>query len=428
MTTSDSHEYAPPGSDEAALGASRLADHRTNPRYSLVRLFCDLVWQPIRDVILEAYNKQDYPLGYSPGLDGLRGFMTLGVMAAHIDVSMFPGIEIFMDIFFVMSGYFITGLLIKDVQLYGRVRFFQFYRRRFRRLLPPLMAMVAVFLIFSYFYLPDFKTKAIDAAIGFFYIANWWRAFEWPGIRYMGHTWSLATEEQFYLLWPLTFLILYRFFGIGRRMVGVILMIALTIFAWRFWLTWQGASFRRLYNGFDTRADALMIGCALAVVLTLVSAEYWSVLDRFFKKLAWPIIVVVLGLTLIVLDYRGRLYYYAGIEAGGVVGAILIVILIRPLDTVLHRGLERRELAFLGRIFYAMYLWHFPIFIVFQDDFGWPSWLRAVVGFPLTIAIAVLSYVLIERHFMRTKARGMTAAVDQTAHPSTVPVSISASR
>lgn len=364
------------------------------------------LWKLLRGSISEAYYKQDYPLGYSPGLDGLRGLMTLGVMIAHVDFPEFPGMPVFMDIFYVMSGYFITGLLIKDIQRHSRVNFFQFYRRRFFRLVPPLAAMIVTFLLVSYAFFPHFDQRAIDAAIGFFYVANWWRAFEWPSVEYMGHTWSLAVEEQFYLLWPLTFVILYRCFGFGWRMVAAIMSLALAICAWRFWLTWHGASFRRLYNGFDTRADALMIGCGLAVGLTLVSTEYWPVLDRVFKRVAWPVGVAVLVSTFFVFDYRGRLYYYVGIEAGALLGAILVVILIRPLNTVLHRLLERRELAFLGRIFYAMYLWHFPMFLIFERDFHWPVWKSAVIGFPLTIAIAVLSYVLIERHFMRTKGRG----------------------
>jgi peptidoglycan/LPS O-acetylase OafA/YrhL len=413
MAATGSHEHIARREDEmATLAAIRSADHRTKLGTSLLRFFYDSLWQPLQSAIREAYNKQEYPLGYSPGLDGLRGLMTLGVIAAHVNYSFLPGSVIFMDIFYVMSGYFITGLLIRDVKRHGRVQFFQFYSRRFCRLVPPLAAMVAGFLLFGYLYFPDFKKPAIDAAIGFFYIANWWRAFDWPGISYMGHTWSLAVEEQFYLLWPIIFLILFRLFGIGWRMVGTILTIALAIWAWRIWMTWHGAPFKRLYNGFDTRADALMVGCALAVVLAFVSLENRPTFDRILKLLAWPILAIALTFTFYFLDWQHPAYYYAGIVLGAALGTILVLILIRPLDTVLHRVLELSVLVFFGRIFYAMYLWHWPMVLIFRRDFGWPVWLRFVLIYPLTILLAVLSYVLIERHFMRAKGRRRAAKSD----------------
>ncbi len=244
----------------------------------------------------------------------------------------------------------------------------------------------------------------------------------------MGHTWSLAVEEQFYLLWPLIFLILFRLFGIGWRMVAAISTIALTIWAWRFWLMWHGAPFKRLYNGFDTRADALMIGCALAIVLAFVSLENRPAFDRILKLLAWPILIAGLTFTFFFLDWQRPAYYYAGIVlVGAALGTMLVLILIRPLDTILHRVFELSALVFFGRIFYAMYLWHWPMVLIFWHDFGWPVWLRFLVTYPLTILLAVLSYVLIERHFMRTKGRGKAVAPNQIAHPTPSPVSLGSS-
>jgi peptidoglycan/LPS O-acetylase OafA/YrhL len=380
------------------------------------------LWEPFRDSVSEAYHKQYYPLGYCAGLDGLRGLLTLGIIAEHVNYSL-PGSMFFMDIFYVMSGYLITGLLIKDIGRHGQVKFSQFYSRRLFRLLPPLAAMTAGFLLFSYLYFPDFKKPARDAAIGFFYITNWWRAFDWPGVTYMGHTWSLAVEEQFYLLWPLTFLILFRLLGLGWRMVATILTIALAIWGWRCWMTWHGASWVRVYNGFDTRSDALMVGCALAIVLAIVSLENRPTFDRILRLLAWPIPIIALTFTFYFNAWGNPTYYYAGIVFLGIgLGTALILILIRPLDTRLHRVLEWSVLVFLGRIFYAMYLWHYPLLCIFADDFHWPTWLRFLITYPLTILLAVLSYVLIERHFMRTKGRKMAAKLVRSASATASPV------
>jgi peptidoglycan/LPS O-acetylase OafA/YrhL len=369
-----------------------------------VRAFIrDRIWLPFRDTIQETYKKQSYPLGYSPGLDGLRGVMTIGTLTSHVHHPAIPGSVLFMDIFYVMSGYFITGLLIRDVRTYGRVRFAQFYRRRFARLVPPLAAMTLTLLLLGFLLRPNFAAVVKDASIGFFYVANWWRAFEWPGIHYMGHTWSLAIEEQFYLLWPVTFLLLYRWLGIGWRMVASTLALALAVWAWRSWLAWNGASPMRLYNGFDTRADALMIGCTLSIVLALVSLDDHPEFDRFLKKLAWPVAICGLTFTFFFIHWEERFYYYAGIVfLGAGLGVLLMLILLRPLDTVLHRVFERRALMFLGRIFYAMYVWHYFMFIMMKEA-GLPTWTLVVLGYPLTIFAATLSYVFIERHFMRTK-------------------------
>ena len=379
------------------------------------------LWHPLRDGVADAYQKQDYPLGYSRALDGLRGLMTIGIVTSHVQYSTIPGALVFMDFFYVASGFYITGLLLRDLRTYGRVQFDKFYIRRVYRILPPLVAMLSGFLIFGYFFSSDFHALLVDAAIGFFYVANWWRAFHWPGIAYMGHTWSLGVEEQFYLLWPITLLMLFRCFGIGWRMIASVMALALAIALWRIWLTWIGTPPYRLYNGFDTRADALMIGCALAITLKVVPLDNRPSFDWALRGLAWPIGLFAIYFYFFVdLDWHERFYYYAGISIGSALAVALIVVLIRPLGTVLHRCLELRPFVFLGRIFYAVYLWHFPILLGMERE-GWPMWSRVVVLYPLTLFIATLSYAFIERHFMRTKTSQAAPAVGPI--PDAVPLS-----
>jgi peptidoglycan/LPS O-acetylase OafA/YrhL len=363
------------------------------------------VWHPLRDTIREAYQQQYYPLGYTPALDGLRGLMTVGIFVAHVRYPLVPGALLYMDVFFVMSGYFITALLLRDMERHGRVRYLAFYRRRFARLLPPLALMLASYLLFRWFFFPPFADALLDAGIAFTYVTNWWRAFDLPGITFMSHTWSLAVEEQFYLLWPITLVPLVRFFGVSWRLVMAIAAIAVAIWMWRIWLTLGGAPYTRLYNGLDTRSDALMVGCALAVVFRLAPPGAWPGFERFLPKLAWPFVIGSVLLTFFFVQYTSPLYYIFGIMLfGALSGALLVTMLIRSSGTVVHRILERPEAVFLGKIFYGIYLWHFPILFLMKDLLNAPNLVRLLVGFPLTALLATLSYAYLERHFMRVRS------------------------
>jgi peptidoglycan/LPS O-acetylase OafA/YrhL len=130
-------------------------------------------WLPLQRTIREAYEKQYYPLGYSPALDGLRGIMTVGIIVAHTRYPLVPGTLLYMDMFFVMSGYFITSLLLRDIERYGRVRYVEFYKRRFARIVPPLVAMLIGYLLYRYFFWPKFSDAAFDALLAFTYVSNW---------------------------------------------------------------------------------------------------------------------------------------------------------------------------------------------------------------------------------------------------------------
>src|SRR5262249_41202640 len=290
--------------------------------------------------------------------------MTVGLLVAHVYSAVVPIAALFMDVFFVMSAYFITSLLVRDIQRHRGIRYGEFYRRRFARILPPFLVMVLAYLLFRSIFFPPFRDALIDALIAFTYITDYWMAFKIPGIIYMGHTWSLAVEEQFYLLWPITFALLVRICGLRWRLICVIGAIALVIWGWIVWLTATHPPWERLYCPLDTRAAPLLVGCALGVVLKLAPAGAYPKAERFLPKLAWPFIIGFLAL-LIFFTYSVDYFYF--IVLAVLPGAVLVTLLVRTSRTPLHRILERPEAVFLGKIFYGMYLWHYPILGMMRD-------------------------------------------------------------
>ena len=347
-------------------------------------------------------NRSGYPLGYYPALDGMRGIMTLGVMAAHTRYLLLPGAVVYMDIFFVMSGYLITSLLLADHRKRGRIDFKKFYARRIMRLYPALAAVCIALVLFAAVFSSEFQMRLIDAAVAFFYLTNIWRAYDLTGVWYMTHTWSLAIEEQFYLLWPLTFALMMRVFGVSWRAVATLLIAAAGFAGWRIWLASNGATMHRLYNGFDTRADALLVGCAVAITLQLVDLTRFP---RLCTVLAWslvPLAGFALWCGLNVTETSRWMYYWMPL-LGTVPGAIALLAILQPKRIFMHRLYELPAFVFCGRICYGLYLWHGPVFALLRGDLRFRYYQVFLVGWPIAFGLAIGSYYLIERYFMRAR-------------------------
>jgi peptidoglycan/LPS O-acetylase OafA/YrhL len=362
---------------------------------------------PIRDAIREAYQKQFYPLGYVPAVDGMRGLFTILVVAGHVYPNVIPGAVLFLDIFFALSAYYITSLLLRDLERKGQIEYAEFYRRRFARILPPLLAMVACYLLYRLFFLPPFTSALAHAAIVLSYISNYWYIFDPKGIEDLGHTWSLSIEEQFYILWPVTFAFLVSRLGVTSRLVIVMCMLAIATWAWRVWLAFHVDDWHRVYFGLDTRADALMWGGVMAVTLKLIPPQKDAPPNRFWLRLAWPILFYWIAITLLFGSFhspQSNYYFFGSVLFGVIPGILTLTMLMRSSGTICHRILERPEAVFLGRIFYAVYLWHYPIMYTMYYNYGISRKYVLLIGLPLTLLMATLSYAYIERHFMRQRS------------------------
>jgi peptidoglycan/LPS O-acetylase OafA/YrhL len=333
-----------------------------------------------------------YPLGYVHALDGARGLMTLGVMAAHTRPALLPGASLFMDVFFAMSGYLITSLLINDYRKRGAIDFKKFYLRRFLRLYPALSAMLVALLIGALLFSSELKMRLIEAGVTFLYISNYWLVFSRMGVWYTLHTWSLSIEEQFYVLWPLAFAMLLRRFGLSWRVVAVTLGAAIAFALWRAWLTYDGATMDRLHVSFDTRADALLIGCALAVTLKLFDIKAHP---RLCAALALSHLPLTLALLCgaIFLDDRYRWYYYATPFVAAVGAAVGIAALQQPRRLIIRPILEHPVPVFCGRICYGLYIWNFPIIALLRYDLHLNYFTAFLIGWPINFALAIASYI-----------------------------------
>jgi len=339
-----------------------------------------------------------FRLGYRPSLDGMRGVAVMAVMGLHNYVPFCAGGTIGVDIFFVLSGFLITSLLLEEWNRSGRISFRDFYIRRALRLLPALFVFLLVLQAYVLLRLrgSDFwqMERATLAVLG--YVANWAKAFG-VDLRALNHAWSLSIEEQFYFVWPAAFWLMLRFRRSPRWIVCA-LALAIAGIALRRALMYEPALETRIFNGSDTRFDELLAGCLLAVGLG-------AGLIRAFRAL--PYLVLAAIILILWGIYRpigwGRMARFGWVALEISVGLIMLYLVTRS-GTLLHRVLEARWLVWVGRVSYGLYLWHAP---VGSKVGGWPlpDPLKPLVGFALSFAVAGISYRWVEQPFLKRKAK-----------------------
>jgi peptidoglycan/LPS O-acetylase OafA/YrhL len=195
---------------------------------------------------------------YIPGFDGIRGVSILLVLFFHGQLAAFANGHIGVDIFFVLSGYLITSILLREYARNQSISLAAFYRRRSLRLFPALTLMSMLFLVTASLLLPDFRARLRETFEALFYVTNWSRAFAFNHSIYLGHTWSLGNEELFYLFWPILIVTLLPLPHGSRIAFATALAMALTSALWRLLLAKHGASAIRLHDGFDVRCDSIL--------------------------------------------------------------------------------------------------------------------------------------------------------------------------
>lgn len=235
---------------------------------------------------------------------------------------------------------------------------------------------------------------------------NWARAFGFTNGGIFGHTWSLAIEEQFYLVWPLVLLTMYRCFG-KREMVGIAFLVSAVVIATYRACVVDLFSSQRVYFGLDTHADQLLLGSALASLLprlrTVLSGDFASQASAY---LLVPVAVFSLLVVMLSWTWQDPQMVILGYLVCGVASTVLIGDLVAGKHSLLRVPLSNRFLVFTGKISYGLYLWHFPIYdYAHTFDFIW-GWKRLLlVGGTFSFLVAILSYRFVEQPFLRLKTR-----------------------
>jgi len=343
-------------------------------------------------------------LSHNSGLDALRGIAITLVFLFHAGIQGFSGAFIGVDIFFVLSGFLITLLLLQEHQTKGKISLRKFYIRRMLRLLPGLMLMLLTYLAYVNFHVGDSTVKLHelqDALIALFYAANWTRAFDLNRPDILGHTWSLSAEEQFYIIWPLFIRFLLPLSGLLRSLI--IALLFFLSWAWRAYLLSHGASWNRLYNGLDCRADMLLAGCLLASLWNTGYLDFWPN-SKLFSRIFVFISFIVLAVMSNTVDWQKAPLYLWQYPLVALGTAIIILEIVSLPGGFVNKTLNRKWLVLAGKISYGIYLWHYPV-ISQLKEIRVSTKLQPIVAALLTVFFAVISWYGIERPCLKLKHR-----------------------
>ena len=367
-----------------------------------------------------------------PALDGVRALAVLAVMAYHNGFTWIPGGYYGVDAFFVLSGFLITSLLLAEVDATGTLKLLRFWGRRARRLLPALFVLVGalgVVHLLSPSLLP-WADPVPDAAATIGYVANWhfvagnagYFAASGPPSPLL-HTWSLAIEEQFYLVWPLVVLAVMgrrgRHAGADRRRrlytLGAICVVgAAASVAWMWHLTPAGASPNRAYYGTDARAQAVLLGGSLAVALALFAGR--SARTRRLGALVGAVGLVGSAAVWHLVTEGSTLAFHGGfLLASASAAAVVAGVVLSPAAPT-SRFLALRPLRYVGTVSYGAYLWYWPVLLVLTGSrLHLGQWPLFAVRTAVTVGLAALSYHLVEAPIRRGAFPGWRALLGAPA-------------
>ncbi len=345
---------------------------------------------------------------YITGLDGIRAIAVIMVLAYHLKLALFKSGFLGVTVFFVLSGYLITGILISEVEEEGTIDLKNFWLRRIRRLVPAVMSMAVVIIFVSAVVNRVIFTKGckdfLASVLGF---NNWWQIFnkvsyfEAAGVPSpFTHCWSLAIETQFYLIYPLILLGIYKLAksrGEGRAkrgllFAGVTLLLALISVILMIVLFDPQQDASRVYYGTDTRAFSLLFGALLAILweYRMVPRRLSASVNMVLGSVSFAVLLVMT----IAINGSSNFWYRGG-QFVGTILTVLVIYTVSGRKTWLSRFLSNPVLKWIGDRSYSIYLWHYPIILLISKGIK-ASWWITLIEIVLSVVLAELSYRFIE--------------------------------
>lgn len=349
---------------------------------------------------------------YLPSIDSLRALAVLAVIIYHVDVNYLPGGFLGVDLFFVLSGYLISSLIIKEYRKTGSLNLYNFYIRRARRLLPAVYFMITVGLVVMVLFNEVLLRKShLDAIFGYIYSSNWWYIFHkldyfdsFGAQSPFKHLWSLAIEEQFYMVFPLLFLLVNRkkkskdgTYKLNKNFLYVVLGLILVSLIAHI-LLFDINNISRIYFGTDTRAFSLLVGVVGAILYPMerLHDKVTQQQNMIYSVVSLASIATLITVMIYTSEYNTWLYR-GGFLLVAILGLIVIISSGKQ-HTLMSKLLSFKPVVFIGKISYSLYLWHFPVLVLTTpvSEIGNPNIIFVVLRVILTFILATASYVFVE--------------------------------
>ncbi len=358
-----------------------------------------------------------FRLGNRPPLTGLRALAVIAVLVFHSNFASLPGAWAALQVFFVLSGFLITAMLATEGRRNGRISMSGFYARRGVRLVPPLLLTIGLLAVYaSFVHVADAAQRLWgDSLAAMFYYADYRQAFgHAPFFGYLAQTWSLSVEEQYYVLWSLLMVAAVAAHRLrlayGLAAGGLVLSVAD-----RLWWVYHAQHhttaafntvFDRVYYAFDTRADALFLGCLLGLVAADGLLDGWPRWARNVLTASAAASAAFLAWILLYSPLFTETLVVWWLPATAVASAVIVTYFVICPAGVGSRLVGLGLLVFIGDISYTVYLVHFPVYLALEPSgTGWGFWPTELVRLAVVFAIAIASWFLIERPLMRWRQR-----------------------
>ncbi|EKF8755094.1 acetyltransferase [Staphylococcus pseudintermedius] len=347
---------------------------------------------------------------YMSGLDGVRAVAVIAIIIYHLNPQWLSGGFLGVDTFFVISGYLITSLLLTEYHNTGKIELMSFWLRRVKRLIPAVLFLVMGVIVLSLIFMPtEIQKVRADSIAAIFYVSNWWYImqnvdyFEQFAVQPLKHLWSLAIEEQFYLVFPIVLLSLLSFI---RRLksIRIIFLILLVISMIAMMVLYvPNENVARVYFGTDTRIQTLLMGVLLALVWPPFQLK--AKVNRQMRTMIDTAGVVGLAILFICFKFvseTNSILYYGGFFLISTVTLLVIASSVHP-SGYFAKFLGNKVFTFIGSRSYSLYLWHYPIIVLIHHQFvqGQIPPLVYVVEILLMVLMAEFSYKFIEQPFRK---------------------------